>query len=71
MTTAIEVNCSTGEVIERELTDLEIEQLKADQAANIEQQADDEKLAADRAAMREAVYTKLGLTADEVDALFG
>jgi hypothetical protein len=71
MTTAIEVNCATGEVVERALTDLEIEQREADAAAYLEQKAADEIAAADKAAARQAVYTKLGLTADEVDALFG
>jgi hypothetical protein len=71
MTTAIEVNCSTGEVTERVLTDLEIEQREADAAAYLEQKAADELAADDKAAARQAVYAKLGLTADEVDALFG
>ena len=70
MTTAIEVNCSTGEVVERPLTDLEIEQREADAAAYLEQKAADEKAAADKQAAKDAVYAKLGLTADEVAALF-
>ena len=70
MTTAIEVNCSTGEVLERELTELEIEQREADAAAYLEQKAEDDKAAADKAAARQAVYDKLGLTADDVAALF-
>ena len=69
MTTAIEVNCSTGEVVERALTDLEIEQREAEAAAYLEQKAADEKAEADKQAAREAVYAKLGLTADEVAAL--
>jgi len=69
MTTAIEINCTTGEVIERELTDLEIEQREADAAAALEQQATDEKEAADKVAARDAVYTKLGLTAEDIAAL--
>ena len=70
MTTAIEVNCSTGEVLERELTELEIEQREADAAAYLEQKAEDDKAASDKAAARQAVYDKLGLTADDVAALF-
>jgi hypothetical protein len=70
MTTAIEVNCSTGEIVERPLTDLEIEQREADAAAYLEQKAADDKAAADKAAARQAVYDKLGLTADDVTALF-
>jgi hypothetical protein len=71
MTTAIEVNCATGEVLERELTDLEIEQREADAATFLEQKAEDERAAAEKAALRDAVLTKLGLTADEVAALLG
>jgi len=69
MTTAIEINCATGEVTERELTDLEIEQREADAATALEQQATDEKEAADKVAARDAVYTKLGLTAEDIAAL--
>jgi hypothetical protein len=71
MTTAIEVNCSTGEVVERALTDLEIEQREADAATFLEQQAEDERAAAEKAALRDATLAKLGLTADEVAALLG
>ena len=71
MVKTIEVNCATGEVLERELTELELEQREADAAAYLKQKAEDDKAAAQKAAAREAVYAKLGLTADEVDALFG
>lgn len=70
MTTAIEINCTTGEVIERELTELELEQREADAAAYLEQKAEDDKAAADKKAARQVVYDKLGLTADDVAALF-
>jgi len=69
MTTAIEVNCATGEVSERELTLDELAQREADAAAALEQQAADEKEAADKVAARDAVYAKLGLTADEIQAI--
>jgi hypothetical protein len=71
MTTAIEVNCSTGEVVERALTDLEIEQREADAATFLEQKAEDERKANEKAALRDAVIAKLGLSADEVAALLG
>jgi hypothetical protein len=71
MTTAIEVNCSTGEVVERALTDLEIEQREADAATFLEQKAEDERKANEKAALRDAVLAKLGLSADEVEALLG
>jgi hypothetical protein len=71
MTTAIEVNCETGEVVERALTALEIEQREADAATFLEQKAEDERAAAEKTALKNAVLTKLGLTSDEVAALLG
>jgi hypothetical protein len=70
MTTAIEVNCETGEVVERALTATELKQREADAAAYLAQKAADDKAAADKVAARESVYKKLGLTADDVAALF-
>ena len=70
MTTAIEINCETGQVTERELTIDELAQREADAAASLVQQAADNKAAADKATARQAVYDKLGLTADDVAALF-
>ena len=69
MTTAIEVNCATGEVSERELTADELAQREADATAYAEQKAVDDQAAADKEAARNAVYAKLGLTADEIAAL--
>jgi hypothetical protein len=69
MTTAIEVNCATGEVLERELTADELAQRQADAEAYAEQKAADDQAAADKKAARNAVYAKLGLTADEIAAL--
>jgi hypothetical protein len=71
MTTAIEVNCATGEVVERALTDLEIEQREADAATFLEQQAEAKREADAKAALRDSVIAKLGLSADEVAALLG
>jgi hypothetical protein len=74
MTTAIEVNCATGEVTERPLTAEEI----ADREAAAAQAAADalaaEEAAAAKAAAKasaEGKLAKLGLTADEVAALLG
>ena len=72
MTTAIEVNCTTGKVIERPLT---AEELAANEAAAVI--AASERLAAEEAAAavqsaKEAAHAKLaalGLTADEIAAL--
>ena len=69
MTTAIEINCETGEVVERELTADELAQRKADEKAYADDKAASDKAAADKAAARQAVYAKLGLTAEEIAAL--
>lgn len=69
MTTAIEINCTTGEVVERELTADELAQREADAKAYADQKAAEDKAAADKAAAREAVYAKLGLTADDISAI--
>ena len=72
MTTAIEVNCETGEVTERELTAEEIAEREAMAA-----QAEAERLAQEEAATAQAEakasanakLAALGLTADEIAAL--
>lgn len=74
MTNAIEVNCATGEVIERPLTAEEISdrealaaQAEADRLA-----AEEAKAASDAAkASAEAKLAALGLTPDEISALTG
>jgi hypothetical protein len=71
MTTIKIHNVETGEVIERELNDIEKEQREADAAAFLEQKAEDERAATEKAALRNSVLTKLGLTIDEVEALLG
>jgi len=67
--TAIEVNCTTGEVIERDLT---AEELAANEAAAAQAEADraaaEVKAAADAEA-KDALLTKLGITADEAKLL--
>jgi hypothetical protein len=65
MANAFITNAETGETIERPLTDEEQSNLEAIQAeAKAEAKAD-----ADRAKLKAATLTKLGLTADEVAAL--
>jgi hypothetical protein len=69
MTTAIEINCTTGEVTERELTADELAQREADaQAAATAAAAEDAKAVADAEA-KAALLTKLGITADEAKLL--
>ena len=69
MTTAIEVNCTTGEVIERPLT---AEELAANEAAAAQAEAD--RVAAEaeaqaKAEAKAALLTKLGITEDEAKLL--
>jgi hypothetical protein len=72
MTTAIQVNCETGEVTERPLTAEELAQREVDAAAHAAAEAEREAEAAATAAAKEAATTKLtalGLTAEEIAAL--
>ena len=72
MTTAIEVNCTTGEVIERPLT---AEEIAANEAAAVQAEADrvarEAEIAAAQAAKESAnaKLAALGLTAEEIAAL--
>jgi hypothetical protein len=70
--TAIEVNCTTGEVTERPLTSEEITQREADATAYAEQKAIDdaaELAAAEAKASGVAKLLALGLTEAEANAL--
>jgi hypothetical protein len=72
MTIAIEVNCQTGEVIERPLTADEIaaNEAAATQAAAAAHEAEATAQAvADAKASAEAKLATLGLTAEEIAAL--
>ena len=69
--TRIEVNCTTGEVLEIELTDEEVAQREADAKAAETQRKADEKAAADKAVARAQILDRLGLTADEAAILLG
>ena len=69
MTTAIEVNCATGEVVERPLTAEELAQREANAAAYLEQKAAEEVAAAEASIAKAALLTKLGITADEAKLL--
>ncbi len=67
-----EANCTTGEVIVRDMTEVEIEQLLADRAqAQIEREALQVVLdaRATAKASAEAKLAALGLTAEEIAAL--
>ncbi len=57
----------TGEVIDREMTDTEFAAYEADQAAQAAHQAEAEA----KAAQRQALLTRLGITEEEARILLG
>lgn len=63
----IEANATTGEVIQREMTDAEIAQDLVDQAAAAAREAAE----ATKAAAKQALLDKLGITAEEAQLLLG
>jgi hypothetical protein len=71
--TALEVNCATGEVTERELTAAEIAQREADAAAYVAQKQAEEAEEETKAALKASAKAKLiagdPLTAEEADTL--
>jgi hypothetical protein len=71
---AVEVNCETGEVVERPLTPAELEQRELDriaaEAAEAERIAAEEAAAAAKASAL-AKLTALGLTEEEALAIIG
>jgi hypothetical protein len=69
MTTAIEVNCETGEVTERELTAEELAQREADAVAAESDRVAQEAEATQKAAEKAALLAKLGITDDEAKLL--
>ena len=69
MTKAIEVNCETGEVTERDLTAEEL-QAQADAQAQAEaERVAAEAEAAEKATAKAALLKRLGITADEAALL--
>jgi hypothetical protein len=71
MTTAIEINCATGEVSERELTADELAQREADAQAYVDEKAKEDADKAANAVKKDALLAKLGITADEATLLLG
>ena len=72
MTNLIEINCETGEVIERPLTAEELAQREVDAATAAAVQAEREATEAAALAAKESAQAKLaalGLTAEEIAAL--
>jgi membrane protein involved in colicin uptake len=71
---AVEVNCTTGEVTERPLTQEEIAQMEADRVAAEARKAEEDaaaKASADLKASAQAKLAKLGLTDAEISVLVG
>ena len=60
-------NVETNEVIDREMNDAEFAQWQADQAANAVAEAEAES----KAAQRQAILDRLGLTSDEAKLILG
>ena len=69
--TRIEVNCTTGEVLEIELTDAEVAELAYQAELAADQKAEDDRIAAERASAKAALLERLGITADEAKLLLG
>jgi hypothetical protein len=67
--TRIEINCETKEVTEITLTDAEMAELAYAAELAAEQKAEADAQAAAKATAREAILTKLGLTAEEAAIL--
>jgi len=63
----IEHNVTTGEITQREFTAAELEQLQKDQAEYATKQAEAEA----KAATRQALLTRLGITEEEARILLG
>lgn len=69
--TKIIVDCSTGEVQELELTAEEVAQRVADAQAYAAAKAQEEEEALAKAAAKQAVLDRLGLSAEEAALLLG
>lgn len=67
--TRIEIDCSTGEVHEIELTDAEVAELSYQAELAEERKAEEERIAAEKAATKAAVLERLGISEDEAKAL--
>lgn len=67
--TRIEIDCSTGEVHEIELTDAEVAELAYQAELAAERKAEEEAKAAELAALKADVLARLGITEDEAKAL--
>jgi hypothetical protein len=69
--TRIEVNCTTGEVLEIELTDAEVAELAYQAELAADAKLEEDRIAAERATAKAALLERLGITADEAALLLG
>lgn len=69
--TRIEVNCTTGEVLEIELTDAEVAELAYQAELAADAKREEERIAAEKAEAKAALLDRLGITADEAALLLG
>ena len=69
--TRIEVNCTTGEVLEIELTDAEVAELAYQAELAADAKAEEDRIAAEKATAKAALLKRLGITADEAALLLG
>jgi hypothetical protein len=69
--TRIEVNCTTGEVLEIELTDAEVAELAYQAELAADAKAEEDRIAAEKADAKAAILERLGLTEDEAAILLG
>jgi hypothetical protein len=65
------INCETGEIVERELNKAEKDQQKIDEAEIAASEAALKAEAESKAARRQEILEKLGLTNDEAQLLLG
>lgn len=69
--TRIEINCSTGEVTEIELTVEEVAQRESDAIAYEAAKAEEATAAALKAEAKAGLLERLGITQEEADLLLG
>jgi hypothetical protein len=65
----IEANCTTGEIIERELSAEELAQQEADNATSVMSKNAEAEFIAAQTAQKTALLAKLGITDDEAKLL--
>ena len=69
MTQISEHDAITGEIIVRDMTEIEAAEFEAETAAKAAEKQAQEQAAKDKATARAALLTKLGITADEAALL--